>query len=171
MDEEITIQALGRHSFLGQLYNIQNAQLSNISLFRERDMLPPVTITTPVPRTEVEFKVVKNSEDRAHLLSVNAAVSVSLLGGTVKISGFGDYLDRSDSSEESTNITGIARHRTVHQRLDLSNRDFQESKGLSNEQITSLRATHVVTAITYGGTREFILGPNPSSIVFAYRIL
>lgn len=119
-DKEITVQVLGRLCRLGQLYNAATASLINISLFTKASMEPPVTTAMPVPRTEVEYKLVKTAKERNHLLNVSVSVSVSILGGAAKMKGFGSYLDRSDSSEESTSVCGLVRNRTVHERIDFS---------------------------------------------------
>lgn len=109
-------------------------------------------MTTLMPKTEVSYKLVKTAKDRAHLLNVFVSVSVSILRGTITLKGFGSYLDRSDSSEESTTVTGVLRARTVHKRLDISDLGLQASVALDPAQIKNLGATHVVTGITYGGT-------------------
>jgi hypothetical protein len=150
-DIEIAIQALGRLSFLGQIYDATTGTLHNASLF-DQAMVAAATISTPTPRTEAEVKIVRTAKERAHLLKVSASVSVSICGGTVKVKGFGDYLDRSDTLEESITITGVVRGRTIHKRLDLSRETLVTNIALDNNQIVAFGATHVVTAITYGGS-------------------
>lgn len=149
---EIQVQALGRSPFLGQLYSASTGRLFNMAFFPEHVLAGPVTISTPMPRTEVVFTVVKNSKDRAHLLDVSASVSLSILGGEVELKGFGKYLDSTDTDEESTTISGVVRCRTVHKRLDLADVGLQSSTVVDPGLLRSLGATHVVTAITYGGT-------------------
>ncbi|OIW22616.1 hypothetical protein CONLIGDRAFT_217288 [Coniochaeta ligniaria NRRL 30616] len=149
---EIQVQALGRSPFLGQLYSASTGTLFNVALFPEHVLAGSVTISTPMPRTEVVFTVVRNSKERAHLLDVSASVSLSILGGLVELKGFGKYLDSTDSSEESTTISAVVRCRTVHKRLDLADVGLKSSTVVSPGLLRSLGATHVVTAITYGGT-------------------
>lgn len=150
-DQEVVVQALGRPSFLGQLYSASETTLLNISLFSS-EAIDSATVAIPSPRTETSFKEVRSTKDRADLLDVSANVSVSLLGGTVKLKGFGKYLDRSDLSEVSNTVAGMVRVRTVHRRIDLSDELLQRSIVLDASQIQSQAATHVVTGITYGGT-------------------
>ncbi|ODA79742.1 hypothetical protein RJ55_05336 [Drechmeria coniospora] len=150
-DAEIVVQALGRLSFLGQVYDATTGALGIASLF-DKTKVAAATVTTPTPRTEAEVKIVKTAKERAHLLNVSASVSVSICGGTVTVRGFGDYLDRSDTREESVTITGVIRGRTIHKRLDLSNEPLVTNVVLDGDQIRASGATHVVTAITYGGS-------------------
>lgn len=143
---------MGRTAFLGQLYSAVTDNTFNIGLFPEDVSSGDNVITTPMPRTDVTIKVVKNSKERANLLDISAKVSLSICGGALEIKGFGNYVDSSDTAEESTTISGVVRCRTIHQRLDLGDRGLLHSAVISNDRLKTIGATHVVTAITYGGT-------------------
>ncbi len=159
------VQALGRPASLGQLYDARSSNLLQQTLFNTADMKP---IRMSIGKTEATFKEDKTIRERRESLDVNASVSLSILGGMVKvrfsplpldtgctkaqqcqIKGFGSYLDRSDESEESTTISAIARIRTFQDRLDLLS--LQNAVALSPAAIQKSGATHCITAITYGG--------------------
>ena len=150
-DSEVLIQALKRPSFLGQLYQGSTSRLLNYSLFPET-IVRQETVTTPCPNQSFQLKRTRSLKERAHMLNVSGEVSLSVLGGALELKGFGSYLDRSESTEESTSISAIVRVKTVHSRLDPSRSKLQNSVAIESSVLKDLRATHVVTAITYGGT-------------------
>ncbi|KAL6249723.1 hypothetical protein RBB50_003578 [Rhinocladiella similis] len=147
--DQLTIPALSRPSFLGQLYNSSTGNLLNDDLF------PTSAVVLAAPKDaaglkDVHFLEARESKDRADLLGVDASVSVSLMGGTMDLKGSGSFLDRSDSVEESLSITGIISTTTVHQRLDIDK--VQSAVIMTPEKVLRTGATHVVTAITYGAS-------------------
>ncbi|OIW22615.1 hypothetical protein CONLIGDRAFT_217304 [Coniochaeta ligniaria NRRL 30616] len=149
IEGEFEIEALGRPSFLGQMYNARSGRLLNFTLF------PPAAIDAATrsensPNTINKYEEVRESEVRASLLDVSASVSVSLLGGALNVKGSAAYIDRSDSTQESLTISGIRAITTNRKRLEVQDMGLQSSVIFTPEKIEQLAATHVVTAITYG---------------------
>ncbi|KAF8630577.1 hypothetical protein AX17_005389 [Amanita inopinata Kibby_2008] len=143
---ELTIQALSRPAYIGQLYNAASGTLLNESLF---DLSKIVTQEQASPKTEFDYKEAKSLQERADTLNVSASLSISILSGAVNISGFGSYLDRKEDTSDSTTIAAYAHIRTKTESIDVYT--HQGAVRLGTEQVESVGATHVVTSITFGG--------------------
>ena len=145
--EELVVKALGRHAFLGQLYNGGSSTLFSENLFGSAEIISKEFDT---PFSDQSFKEVKSIQDRVESLDVSASLSLSILGGALDISGFGSYLDRSNKKSESHTLVTVARVLTKHKRLEIQ--PMLDHVALTADVIQKTRATHVVTGITYGGT-------------------
>ncbi|KAF9464253.1 hypothetical protein BDZ94DRAFT_503933 [Collybia nuda] len=143
---ELEVQALGRPCVLGQLYNATTSKFMNEHLFYANKVTP---VSTP-HQTEESFLVeVKSLEDRAKTLDVSASLSVSIMGGAITISGYGGYLNRNEDSTNSHTISMVYRGRTRKEHLNVQS--MQGAVAMNPNEIKLTQATHVVTAITYGG--------------------
>ncbi|KIJ66932.1 hypothetical protein HYDPIDRAFT_85843 [Hydnomerulius pinastri MD-312] len=144
--DELEIQALGRPCVLGQLYNATGPKFLNEHLFKP-DRLTPISI--PHETQDSFHKEVKTLEDRAKVLDVSASLSVSIMGGAISVSGYGSYLDRNEDTTNSHTLSMIYRGRTRKEYLNVQS--MQDAVAMTAEDVKRTRATHVVTAITYGG--------------------
>ena len=99
---QLVIQALGRPSYLGQLYDATTSTLiSGFNLFHRQDA-SSATVQTSVASTTVDFREVRSLMDRARSLDISASLSLSILGGAIELSGIGSYLDSKFENSEST---------------------------------------------------------------------
>ncbi|KAF9459248.1 hypothetical protein BDZ94DRAFT_1050924 [Collybia nuda] len=143
---ELEIQALGRPCVLGQLYNAATSMFLNEHLFYPGKVNPVVTSH----QTEESFlKEVKSLEDRANTLDISASLSATILGGVIGISGYGSYIGRNKDSTNSHTISVIYRGRTRKEYINVQS--MQDAVAMSDEDVKYTQATHVITAITYGG--------------------
>jgi hypothetical protein len=145
--EELVVKALGRHAFLGQLYNGVSSTLLSENLFGNAEIVSKESNT---PFSDQSFKEVKSIQERADSLDVSASLSLSVLGGALEIGGFGSYLDRSNKKSESHTLVTVARVLTKHNRLEIQ--PILDHVAMAADVVQKTRATHVVTGITYGGT-------------------
>ncbi|KAG7090682.1 hypothetical protein E1B28_009780 [Marasmius oreades] len=143
----ITIQALGRHCYLGQLYNATSTTLiPGFRLFNTSDIK---LIKTSASSTDVKYEEVKSLREKVNLLNISAQLSVSILSGAIDISGMGSYLQNDKESTESVTVVVVGRYRTYSESLDVN--QLVQLQAMTNHQLANLKATHVVTSITYGG--------------------
>lgn len=147
--QQLVVQALGRPSYLGQLYNATTPTLfSGFNLFHRQDMAS-ASVEASVSSTTVDFKEVRSLMDRARSLDISASLSVSILGGGIELSGMGSYLDSKIENNESITVASLVRIRTVNSILDVNR--LRSMQAMTKEELLTTRATHVVTSITYGG--------------------
>ncbi|KAK2459527.1 hypothetical protein APHAL10511_008469 [Amanita phalloides] len=108
-------------------------------------------LSTPEPASGInyDYQEVKSLESRAGTLDISASLAVSILSGAFIAAGMGSYLDRRDDSSGSHTIAVTAHIRTKTERLDIP--DNNKFIRLAGEQIQQNGATHVITAIEYGG--------------------
>ncbi|GJE92657.1 hypothetical protein PsYK624_088120 [Phanerochaete sordida] len=146
---QLTIQALGRASYLGQLYDATSSTLiSGFRLFLEKD-IKPVTIRQEVKNTRNTYDEVNSVMARANSLGIDASLSLSIMGGAITVGGMGSYLDSKTSNSESLSVASVVRIRTVHETMDVN--QVRHLQKLTKDDIDMLHATHVVTSIAYGG--------------------
>lgn len=144
---EFTTPGLGRTAFLGQLYNGSTEQLLNTQLF-EKTALEAAIKEENHPSTMISYSDVKSQSDRSKSLKITAELAVSIMGGMISLSGSGEYLDASKSNVSSHEVSATCVVQKKNKRLDIGQCVGQQKW----EQVSALGATHVVTAIRYGGT-------------------
>lgn len=143
----ITIQALGRPTYLGQLYNATtSALIPGFRLFNTSEIKP---IKTAVSSTDIKYEEVKTVKEKANSLNISAQLSVSILSGAIDISGMGSYLKSDSESSDSITVVAIGQYRTYNESLDIN--QLLQSLAMSGQQLANMGATHVITSITYGG--------------------
>ncbi|UKZ71020.1 uncharacterized protein TrAtP1_011988 [Trichoderma atroviride] len=147
-EEQLLVQAMGRPSFLGQLYDARSSQLLNYPLFPANNIADS-TVQDETGLTSSKYKNVTNSKQRSELLDLKASMSLIVLGGEIKADGSANFVDRSESSESSTAIAGVEKRGWYTRRLDTSDETLQHSV-VMKPATKNAGATHVVTAISYG---------------------
>ncbi|KIP04152.1 hypothetical protein PHLGIDRAFT_25750 [Phlebiopsis gigantea 11061_1 CR5-6] len=147
--DQLTVQALGRPSYLGQLYDATTSTFISGFSFIHRQDVTSASIITPVPSTIVDFKEIKSMMDRARSLDLSASLSLSILGGAIDLRGIGSYLENKHECAESNTVAMLVRIRTVNSTLDVNR--LRGMQAMNAEDLAATRATHVVTSITYGG--------------------
>ena len=147
--DQLAVQALGRPSYLGQLYDATTSTFISGFSFIHRQDVTSASIVTPVSSTIVDFKEIRSMMDRARSLDLSASLSLSILGGAIDLRGMGSYLENKHESDESNTVAMLVRIRTVNSTLDLNR--LRGMQAMNTEELAATRATHVVTSITYGG--------------------
>ncbi|KAF9459247.1 hypothetical protein BDZ94DRAFT_1050947 [Collybia nuda] len=142
--EEMEVQALGRPCILGQLYNAAASEFVNKQFFLVDKVK---TIVVPHQTEESFLKEVKSLEDRARTLNISASLTINILG--FSIGTYGSYLDRKEDYINSHTISMIYRGRTRREYINVQS--VHDGIAMNHDDVKLAQATHVVTAITYGG--------------------
>ena len=158
------IPALSRPCFMGQLYSATRSCLLNVSLFGgyEPKDIPAIQQHGV---TQAEWEESSDIKERHSLLDINASMSVSLMSGLMTLSGSGSYFDLSERKDEQITLAGTLKVSIVRQRWNPTEEDLQAAVVVSTEKLQKMFATHVVTAITYGGRVLGTLKQTNSSLV------
>lgn len=147
MADEV-VQALGRPCKLGQLYSGLTDTFRNDLLFTPKD-IEAATRIQPVPQTELTYREVRTSKDRADVLNVQGKVQISALGGNIADGSLqAEYLRGEDIKERSEAISGLLNVRTLHQRLH--HQGLKRQRVYTAADLSRFGVSHVVTGITYG---------------------
>ena len=75
-NEELDVDALGRPSFLGQMYNARSGKLLGFTLFPSLAIKEATKDPENTPNAINKYEEVRESEARASLLDISASVSV-----------------------------------------------------------------------------------------------
>ncbi len=138
--EFITMQALSRSCVLGQLYDVRlNNLLPGFRLFNEKDIVPT---KVNVRKSTIDYKEIRNTRDRAHLLNISASLEVSILGGSITIGRMGSSLNSASETSESTTVACIAQYLTCTESLDVNS--LRQLQAMTQTELSKLQATHVV---------------------------
>lgn len=146
---ELSIAALGRSVFLGQLYSADSEVFHPTPpCWKEQSNVDNHTVKESHAITTVEYSDVQSLSDRAKVLDVSGEISISVMSGALSLKGSAKYLDSDSeklSSREATVSSTLTQEvkRLTFKAGDLSNERYKQIKGT--------HATHVVTQIVYGG--------------------
>ncbi|KAJ6594418.1 hypothetical protein B0H19DRAFT_1205591 [Mycena capillaripes] len=145
-DRFLTIDNLGRNSYLGQLYDAKTSTLlPSFSLYKSDDIKPR---KADAKNVKIEVHKIRSFSDRANSLDVSAQLSVSILCGAISVSGSGSYLKSKQDTSESNTVAIVAQYRTTSHSFDPNELDGKIV--MSASLLARTRATHVVTSVTYG---------------------
>ncbi|KIK53797.1 hypothetical protein GYMLUDRAFT_49211 [Collybiopsis luxurians FD-317 M1] len=146
--DEMELPALGRAAFLGQLYNASSEHFVNLQLF-DKSIVENKQIVLN-PSNNIEYHDIKTISDRTNALDINAELSIGILSGMIELKGSGQYLDTNKSNVATREVSMICLTRKQVERLQLGVNDVISLRAYN--RAVKAGATHVVTAITYGGT-------------------
>ncbi|KIJ48655.1 hypothetical protein M422DRAFT_247513 [Sphaerobolus stellatus SS14] len=142
------IQALGRSSYLGQLYDARTSTLLPGFRLFSAEQIKNNFNTVNVNKSTTSQHEVRSINDRSSSLNVSAELEVTILGGAITIGGSGSYLNSKEDTSESITVSCVAKYRTGQQTLEVN---ALRSEALTGEELGKTGATHFVTSITYGG--------------------
>lgn len=147
MADEV-VQALGRPVKLGQLYSGLTDAFRNDFLFRAKDIAVATRIQ-PIPQTELTYREVRTSMDRADILNVSGKLQLSAIGNNIGDASLqAKYLRGEEVKERSETITGVLNVRTLHTRL--LHQALKRQQVYTATDLSRFGVSHVVTGITYG---------------------
>ncbi|KIK52877.1 hypothetical protein GYMLUDRAFT_233219 [Collybiopsis luxurians FD-317 M1] len=146
--DEMELPALGRAAFLGQLYNASSEHFVNLQLFDNKIAEKKQIVLNP--SNNIEYHDIKTISDRTNALDINAGLSIGILSGLIELKGSGQYLDTSKSNVATREVSMICLTRKQVERLQLGVNEVISLRAYN--RAVKAGATHVVTAITYGGT-------------------
>ncbi|KAM8872150.1 stonustoxin subunit beta-like [Synchiropus picturatus] len=152
-DAVVTVAALGRPFTLGMMYDARTQQLvPGVSLW-DPQVLAKNTVETGEPSSQFHVLASDSLESKSSLLSVDASLKASFLGGLIEVSGSAKYLNDHKTFKNQCRATFQYRGSTVFKQLALT--CLGQLDDQQRELIDMHLATHVVTGIVYGANAFF----------------
>ncbi|XP_066511696.1 verrucotoxin subunit beta-like [Hoplias malabaricus] len=143
----IEMAALGRALYPGMLYDCRRDNfIPGVTLWDKVSLSKDLDVHRQ-PKTDLKFSASDSLRDKASLLDVSTSLKASFLGGLVEVGGSAKYLRDKKSSERQSRITMQYSQTTRFEQLTMT----QLGKITYPEVFEKKTATHVVTAVLYGG--------------------
>jgi hypothetical protein len=157
----IEIPTLGRPVVLGELYSTHSHKfIPGFSLWDQESINQSKEVLWN-PSSRIEFEVGESTKDKHTHLDVSAALSVSLEGGMIHVSGSATYLDDKKTNDDNAHVrlSYISQTRSESISTCLTGvhapRCPKPKSSGSSDTDGSNAPTHVVAEITYGGNAHF----------------
>jgi len=146
-NEKIGRQAIGRHEFIGSLYDIRSDRFLGRNLFNQE--LPPSYISTS-DCAYTTYIVDENESQKETLnnLNIDASMKVSLMAGLLNAEGSAKYLNQTKTDSRTVRVTHILHMKTKKQHLHIDMNDL--CNYFSSDALENPNATHCVIGITWG---------------------
>ena len=147
IDSTVTRQAVGRHGFIGSLYDIRSDQFEGGNLFNQ-ELASSLIATTDCASSDYFVDENLSQKDTLNKLNIDGSMKLSLMAGVVKVEGSAKYLNQTKTDSRTVRVTLVFTVRTKQQHLQVSMADlcnYFTPAGLENPN-----ATHCVTGITWG---------------------
>ena len=157
--QSIQVPALGRPFFLGDLYDLKADTIIMGPKLWSSDHL--ANYTERIQRTtKFEISASQNVNDLKNHFSIDARLSLSFLGGLIKVSGSAGYMDDRVTKSDIARVSLIFDTRTFTR--DLKPEMFTK---VDYDQVLKKvsSATHVVVGIQYGASAVFVFDRTVSS--------
>ncbi|CAF3704388.1 unnamed protein product [Rotaria sordida] len=146
-NETIVKQAIGRHEFIGSLYDIRSDRFEGRNLFNQE--LPPSYISTAdCAYTTYIVDENESQKDTFNKLNIDASMKVSLMAGLLNVEGSAKYLNQTKTDSRTVRVTHILHMKTKKQHLHISMTDL--CNYFSSDALDNPNATHCVIGITWG---------------------
>ncbi|XP_060764608.1 cytolytic toxin-alpha-like [Neoarius graeffei] len=143
----IEMAALGRALHPGTLYDCRSdALIPGISLW-DNETLKKGLDSRRQPKTDLNFSASDSLNEKAKLLEVSASLQASFLGGLVEVGGAARYMRDNKSSAHQSRVSLQFSQTTKFEQLTMD----QMGNIKYPEVFVDGSATHVVTAVLYGG--------------------
>ena len=146
-NETISRQAVGRHEFLGSLFDVRNDRFEGGNLFNQE--LPSAYISTA--DCAYSTYVVDENEsqkDTFNKLNIDGSMKISLMAGLIKAEGSAKYLNQTKTDSRTVRVTHLLQMKTKKQQLHISMADL--CNYFSADALEDPNATHCVIGITWG---------------------
>ncbi|KAL7845523.1 hypothetical protein AOLI_G00237150 [Acnodon oligacanthus] len=143
----IEMAALGRALYPGMLYDCRrDSFIPGVTLWDKQSLSKDLDVHRQ-PKTDLKFVASDSLRDKTSILDVSASLKASFLGGLVEVGGSARYLRDKKSSERQSRVTMQYSQTTRFEQLTMT----QLGKISYPEVFEQKTATHVVTAVLYGG--------------------
>ncbi|XP_058238969.1 uncharacterized protein LOC131348230 [Hemibagrus wyckioides] len=149
----IETPALGRPFQLGMLYNCRNHAIVKESLWDQEQLLHDKDVRSQ-HSTEFTYTSSDTIEEKSKQLKVDAELKLSILGGTVNLSGAARYFNDTKKSFIQQRLT--LNYRTTSRFEQLTMSHLAQGKMGHCEVFDNNIATHVVIAVLYGADAYFV---------------
>uniref|UniRef100_A0AAR2JUA2 SNTX thioredoxin-like domain-containing protein n=1 Tax=Pygocentrus nattereri TaxID=42514 RepID=A0AAR2JUA2_PYGNA len=143
----IEMAALGRALYPGMLYDCRrDSFIPGVTLWDKQSLSKDLDVHRQ-PKTDLKFVASDSLRDKTSVLDVSASLKASFLGGLVEVGGSARYLSDKKSSDRQSRVTMQYSQTTRFEQLTMT----QLGKISYPEVFEQKTATHVVTAVLYGG--------------------
>ncbi|XP_036416241.1 stonustoxin subunit beta-like [Colossoma macropomum] len=143
----IEMAALGRALYPGMLYDCRrDSFIPGVTLWDKQSLSKDLDVHRQ-PKTDLKFVASDSLRDKANVLDISASLKASFLGGLVEVGGSARYLRDKKSSDRQSRVTMQYSQTTRFEQLTMT----QLGKISYPEVFEQKTATHVVTAVLYGG--------------------
>ncbi|XP_067312407.1 cytolytic toxin-alpha-like [Pseudorasbora parva] len=143
----IEVAALGRPLFPGMLYDCRtDAFIPGVTLWDKKSLSEDLD-TRPQHKTDFDFSSSDSLYSKANLLDVSASLKASFLGGLVEVGGSAKFLRDTKSSNQQSRVTMYYSETSRFEQLTMSHLGQITYPQVFDQKT----ATHVVTAVLYGG--------------------
>lgn len=143
----ITRQAIGRHGFIGSLYDVRTDRFEGRNLFN-RELPPSYVSISDCAYTTYILDENESQKDTFNKLNIDGSLKISLMAGLLNIEGSAKYLNQTKTNSRTVRVTHILHMKTKTQRLQISMADLCEY--FSSDALDNPSATHCVIGITWG---------------------
>ncbi|XP_037399757.1 stonustoxin subunit beta-like [Pygocentrus nattereri] len=143
----IEMAALGRALYPGMLYDCRrDSFIPGVTLWDKQSLSKDLDVHRQ-PKTDLKFVASDSLRDKTSVLDVSASLKASFLGGLVEVGGSAKYLSDKKSSDRQSRVTMQYSQTTRFEQLTMT----QLGKISYPDVFEQKTATHVVTAVLYGG--------------------
>uniref|UniRef100_A0A3B4BTS8 Fibronectin type-III domain-containing protein n=1 Tax=Pygocentrus nattereri TaxID=42514 RepID=A0A3B4BTS8_PYGNA len=147
LPKTIEMAALGRALYPGMLYDCRrDSFIPGVTLWDKQSLSKDLDVHRQ-PKTDLKFVASDSLRDKTSVLDVSASLKASFLGGLVEVGGSAKYLSDKKSSDRQSRVTMQYSQTTRFEQLTMT----QLGKISYPDVFEQKTATHVVTAVLYGG--------------------
>lgn len=146
-DLSVTKQAIGRHGFIGTLYDVRSDQFEGGNLFN-RELALSLISTTDCASSDYFVDENTSQKDTLNKLNVEGSMKLSLMAGLVKVDGSAKYLNQTKTDSRTVRVTLMFNVKTKQQHLQVSMADL--CNYFTPDALENPNATHCVIGITWG---------------------
>lgn len=147
IDSAVTKQAIGRHGFIGSLYDIRSDQFEGGNLFN-RELASSLISTTDCASSDYFVDENLSQKETLNKLNIEGSMKLSLMAGLVTVDGSAKYLNQAKTDNRTVRVTLLFNVKTKQEHLQVSMADL--SNYYSSDALENPNATHCVTGITWG---------------------
>ncbi|XP_008294233.1 neoverrucotoxin subunit alpha-like [Stegastes partitus] len=150
---QLHVAALGRPFSLGMLYDARRDKLySGFSLW-DKETLQKSTNAISQHSSTFEVTESDSTDSKSSLLSVEASLKASYMGGLVEVGGSAKYLDDKKKFKNQSRVTLQYKATTNSKQFLVTHEEAKDKQAVIPPTIS---ATHVVTGILYGANAFFV---------------
>ncbi|KAJ6223142.1 hypothetical protein RDWZM_001687 [Blomia tropicalis] len=144
----IEIEAIGRVSNLGGLYDSRSNQFISVSLF-EQPLTNSSIISTSNKHTKLEYTLMDTLSEKFRVMDISGELKVSILSGLFKLQGSGRYFKDTKKSYKSAKASLIQSISTEYEEISITDKNIKTLVNM--DVLEQIDATHVVVGIQWGG--------------------
>jgi len=152
MEQDLTVNAIGRSAQLGSFYDAYNEKFITGMTISNKTKFPRETIMlTDISRAVFSYVITDSLKEKYEKLNIKGELKMSLMAGLLGIDGSGNYMSKEKSTFASIKSTFIYSLTTKREDISFSDKSLLKyiDPGIL-EIATKDNATHVVCGIEWG---------------------